>query len=309
MKRVALALIACVLIIAACKTGERADIGAPFIGGTEGITMEYLQDAPPAEVFDGGDFPFDIVVKLQNKGEWLIPAANAVITISGILPAEFQKTEASMQQNPTEDLLAMRKDAEGNIIKSNPVFVEFTGFNHATSIAGATQTFPLRATACYAYGTLGNALLCSRKNILAPAANGVCLIDEDKQVFNSGAPVQVTSLREDPRAPNKIGFTFKVQYQGEGKIYERGSVCLDDRAVKDKVFVDVKTGLPGLRCTGLTQGGEASGFITLFGGEKIITCTQQIPSQSDFKFPVVIELTYDFEEDIQTDITVKSIGS
>lgn len=308
-KIIILILVICTVIFTACRGETAPGVGVPFIGGTQGLSMEFLPDAPPREVFDGGDFPFEVVVKLQNKGEYDLAAANILISISGVLPQEFEQTASSLVKPAPEDLLPMRKDAEGNLIESNPVFVEFSGFNHRTSIVGAAQTFPIRASACYIYGTLGNALLCSRKNILAPATNGVCIIDEAKTIYNSGAPIQVVSLREQPRAADKIGFTFTIAHQGNGKIYERGSTCNQERPFKDRIFVDVKTGIPGLSCTGLGQGAEASGYITLFGEEKIITCAQQMTTQADFEFPVVIELTYDYEQDIQTSVVVKSATS
>ena len=65
----------------------------------------------------------------------------------------------------------------------------------------------------------------------------------------------------------------------------------------------VSSGIPGLSCSGLEGG--ADGTTTLFGGEKTITCTQQIPSSADFEFPVTIEAAYDYEDRITTEIAVK----
>ena len=297
------------LLVIGCKGQAVAPgVGVPFIGGTDGLSIEYIPDSPPPEVFDEGDFPFDVVVKVQNQGEYLVASNDAVVKVSGILPSEFSTSASALTENPGEDLLPKRKDSDGNIIPSNPVFVEFTGLNHVTPIVGAAQTFPIRAEICYAYGTLANTLLCSRENILVPEKNGICDVDAQKTVYNSGAPVQITSLRESPRAANKIGFTFKVAHVGDGKLFERGSVCVDDRTLKDRVYVEVSSGLPGLSCTGLGGGGDASGSATLFGGEKIITCTQNIPSPADFEFPIVIEVTYDYEEGVQTSIIVKSVS-
>ena len=305
-----LTVLVTIVLLAGCKGGDTGGgTGTPFIGGTQGLSVEFVPDAPPQEVFDGGDFPFDVVIKVQNQGEYPLPAANALISISGILPQEFEQSESALSKQPPEELLPMRRDADGNTIESNPVFVEFLGFNHQSNIVGNAQTFPIRATACYTYGTLVNTLLCSRKNILSPAADGLCDVDATKTVYNSGAPIQVTSLREEPRSANKIGFTFSIQHSGNGKIYERGSVCNDERPFRNRIFVDVQTGIPGVSCTGLAQGGDASGYVTLFSSEKIITCTQQLQTQSDFEFPIVVELTYDYEQNIQTEVVVKSSTS
>jgi len=70
--------------------------------------------------------------------------------------------------------------------------------------------------------------------------------------------------------------------------------------------VRVDTGLPGLTCTGLSEGGS-EGDVTLYNGEKIVTCQQQLDGL-DFEFPLLIELGYDYQEFISTTLVVKKSG-
>lgn len=280
---------------------------APFIGGTEGVTIEFLDNAPPTEVFDGGDNEFSVTVKLENKGEFYVPNDKIFVEITGVQPQEFDRVAGDMIESPEEDLIDVRKEGS-TVIDSPPVFVEFQGFNHKDFLPSSALTFPIRAEVCFMYGTTANALLCIRKNPLNPEIGGICEINEDKPVYNSGAPVQVTSFQESARAKNKVGFIFTVEHQGIGKVFEQGENC-DETTTRfnDKVHVKVHTGMNGLTCSGLA-GGDTEGDVVLYGGSKPISCTQEIDSPGDYTVPVTVEITYDYEEIVETSITVKHTG-
>ena len=89
-------ILALLLLVVACRPGEKkaVTIETPFVGGTQGLLMEY-QDFR-TEVFDGGGDPFEVIIKLENKGETLVPKDNVRIQLSGINPAEFNKAEADL---------------------------------------------------------------------------------------------------------------------------------------------------------------------------------------------------------------------
>ena len=313
MRRSFIALIAILVLLTACagggKKGQTVDLSAsPFIGGTTGIGADFADFRK--EVFDGGRDPFDVVVKLENKGEHTVPATMVHVKISGVNPAEFGKLEEDLIKSPPDELIETRLDAQGNVLPTTPVFVEFTDLNHFSPIAGAQVTYPLRADVCYTYQTEAVSKVCVRENILAPEPEGLCEINADKPVFNSGAPVQVGIVKESARAKDKIGFSFEIANAGAGQIFERGSRCdKSSRAKENRAYVIVDTGMPGLQCTGLsTTGTKAEGFTTLFDGKKIVTCTQTVSSRTDFEQQIDIEVVYDYEEYKQTEIVVKSSG-
>ncbi len=311
MRKIITAIIFLTLLTACTggtKAGEKIDLGAPFAGGTVGLAAEFIDFR--SAVFDGGRDPFDVIVKLENKGEATALPERVRVKLSGINPAEFGKLEENLVMSPPDELYAVRKDAEGNVVPGGQATVEFTGLNHFSPIAGAQVAFPLRADICYTYTTKAVSKLCVRENLLAPEAGGICEISEDKEIKNSGAPVQVGVVKETARGKDKISFNFEVSNAGTGQIYERGSFCdKSTRAKENRVYVIVDTGMPGLQCTGLTTTGtKAEGATTLYEGKKIITCTQTITSRADFEQQTSIEVVYDYEEYKQTEITVKSSG-
>ncbi len=308
-KTILITMVILAIFLAGCdkEAGPLTPGVAPFIGGTEGVSIEFVENAPPAEVWDGGDFEFSITTKLTNNGEYYVPKDKVFVEITGIQPEEFDRTSADMTTGPDEDLIELRAE-DGTLIESPPVFVEFLGFNHREMIPGSALTFPIRAEVCYEYGTTSNVLLCIRKNPLNPEKGGICEINEDKEVFNSGAPMHVTSFRESARARNKVGFVFTVAHVGSGKVFELGQSC-DETTTRfnDKIHIKVDTGMSGLTCSGLS-GGDTEGDIILYGGSKPITCTQEIASPGDYTIPATIELTYDYEEITETSLIVKHTG-
>ena len=274
---------------------------SPFIGGTTGLLISYDKNAPPAEVYDGGDFDFEVVVKLKNEGEYPISKDKVEVSLSGIDPKEFGLSDSDFVKNPDEDLEGTYKDSEGNRIEGTTTYVIFSGLNRREKLVGNTP-YTIRAEVCYNYATNVNSMLCIKKGQVDKEGD-ICKIYEKKPVFNSGGPVQVTSFEEMPKGKNKFNFQFKIEPKGNGGIYKKDSNCEYTRANENKVFVSVNTGMDGLTCTGLD--GVTSGYVTLYGGERMITCTQETETEINFEKPVNIKLEYDYKEGISTQVLVK----
>ena len=75
------------LAVAGCQGGKSATSSSstPFIGGSEGLRVSFVENAPPVEVLDNplektkpGDrtqiMKFDVILKLENVGEQDIAA-------------------------------------------------------------------------------------------------------------------------------------------------------------------------------------------------------------------------------------------
>ena len=71
-KIIALILVMGVLFLTGCTTNPgsgKTTQKDPFIGGTDGLVISFQKDAPPAEVFDRKNFPFQVEVKLKNENK------------------------------------------------------------------------------------------------------------------------------------------------------------------------------------------------------------------------------------------------
>ena len=303
MKKIIIAgLIITMFLFTGCPQPTDSGVENPFIGGTTGILISFAEDSPPPEVYAGGDYPFDAVVKLKNDGEYRVAKEDVTVTLSGINAQEFGKTEAELSKNPEDDLEPRRKE-DGDIIDSNPVFTEFYDLNRVEDFSGRTYT--IRADVCYKYGTNTISDICIKTNNLDDK-EGVCTINEVKKVYSSSAPVQIVDFKETTRAKDKVAFTFTVAHKGNGQIFQPGSDCGKEnrRANEDRVQIEVSTGLDGLDCSGIREGG----LIALYGGDSQITCTQTVSTSSDYEKPVEINLIYEYKDNAETQVTVKTSG-
>jgi hypothetical protein len=305
MRKLVIALFILSVLVSACQTGNQEGAqGVPFIGGTTGVLVSYAEDAPPAEVYDGGDFPFDIELKLQNDGERTVKRDDIIVKITGVDPTEFGKTTADFVKSPAEDLTAKKKDTEGNVIDSTPVYVTFPGLNHKQMVTGDLN-YPILASVCYRYGTDAVGRVCIKEN--PQEKGGVCDVAGTKDILNSGSPLQITSLTESVVGASKVRMTFKIEHKGSGRILKQDTDCnaANSRDNKNKVYVSVSTGLPGLVCSNLKDGTETAGYVLLQDTGAIISCEQSVTAVGAFLKTVDIKLEFDYEQDLSTTIAVK----
>ncbi len=297
------------LLIGGQKCAEEVIIGTAFVGGSHGLALSFTEGAPPDEVFDQGKYPFSVNVKIENNGEWDVDKEDATITISGISPEAFSNPTLTRKLNV--DLAGTKKDVQGNIIPGTTTYLDFPGFNYKDRITGSVD-LTIKADACYKYGTNINSKLCILKDLLgrvAGAQNPICVVDESKEVENSGAPVQVAELKERAVENNKIRFTFIVQHTGIGDVSELGSGCDIGVAKRNKVSVKVDTGIAGeLSCT-FDDGTGSEGIITLYGGSpRLVSCAQTIKTLADYEQLINIKLEYDYQNSITTSLKVSHIS-
>lgn len=291
-----------------CQGKPKAvEVGKVFIGGSEGIKIDYSPETR-FSVFDGGTDPFDVIIKIENVGEKTILQGKAKISLVGIKPELFGKTERDFTKTVQEELAGKTKTPEGIVRAPPPIFVEFSGLNYLGSIVGAEAAFPLRASICYNYATTAVSNLCVRENILAPTPGGICEIAGPKEGAHSGAPVGILAFEEFARGKNKIGFVFKIQHLGTGIVFNPDSFC-EPIKEKDFVIVSVDAGVPGLSCTGLAEkiGTAVKGKVRLIDGNKLISCVIEISSPSDYLLPVKVEVAYDYESSVTKNLTIKHI--
>ena len=321
--------------IAGCENGDDGGGGAPttpFLGGTEGLEIKFLEGNPPGEVTDGGTFPFQVLVSLKNKGEFDLKKEQVKIDLIGFLPEDFGITSAEDKekltgQNPEDDPSPKQRDSEGNIIEPIDTFVTFPSasssveeFNFGGSIPGNT-VFIFRADVCYSYHTRVVSEICVLESMVDVADDAICDPSEEKDVFSSGSPIKVDSFRQSVAGRDRIQFSFDIVHSGSGSIFDAttDAYCpksTSERRIKeDRITVNVATGLSAgsLNCVGLDKSetdASASGVIRLVRGKRTITCTQNLDvDRSDFKKGVDITLDFNYLDKVDQEVLVKHLIS
>lgn len=297
------------VFLAGCKGKEEAvSKTKAFVGGNDGLAISFLDGMPPAEVFDV-DSPFQIGVKVENKGEFDIVNADDVdVSITGITPSDFKVTAADLMKNPSEPLKGAGIDGSGNIIKGDYVTVDFPEMNYYAPVSGSIP-FTIRANVCYEYGTKAQGKLCIRKDLRGVTGEeGTCNPNRQVPAENSGAPIQITNIRQVVAGANKIDFFFTIKKvkSTADSLYKTGSSCDSAIANRDVVHIELSdTGLGTLTCSGLKDGTATSGYTTLYNNEREIKCSQVIDNLADSEKVVDIKLKYAYKQFIDKELKVK----
>ncbi len=63
----------------------------PFIGGSSGLKLSFVESAPPDQVYDMGNSAFAIGLKIDNVGEYSLEPNEGYVEIIVINPHDFNK--------------------------------------------------------------------------------------------------------------------------------------------------------------------------------------------------------------------------
>ncbi len=321
MKKI-LILLCLLLFIAGCAE-EEAEIGpkeTPFVGGKTALAMSFTEGAPPDEIFDNGQYPFSIVLKLENKGENDISAGDGYIKIVGINPTDFGKTNANLKQNIPEDIRGTRKNTEGDIISGDTIVMEFTDFNYLPDVQGNFDGPRIRPELCYDYETKTSTQICVKSDLLHDAeTKEICSVSGIKTTYNSGGPIHITEFKEAPLGSDKIQVSFKVEHVGDvnDRIFKKGTEC-DYRVSnldKNKVYVEVTSDINGKKasCSGLQEptADNSAGYVTLWDMKpRTVVCSVDVSNvEGVFEELFTVSLKYRYMQFIEKQILVKDVST
>ncbi|MBI2133239.1 hypothetical protein HYU11_01005 [Candidatus Woesearchaeota archaeon] len=317
-KRVYVLLLVLVVFLAGCTRTTPANSGTPFCGGIDGIEMKFVEGSPPQEVFDNSQFPFDMTLRLFNKGEHNVLPGEAKIELSGISSIDFGGPPYT--KIIAEPITGKHKDQNGNCVDGDPILVTFGGpgeeaFKYKHSLPGNTK-FSLRADLCYSYSTNSTVQFCIQRELPRFNQEPTCKVTDTKPVSNSGAPLHIENFKQSPGGEYKIAFSFDVVRKGTGAVHS-GTLCDSSFQARNKVHVKVFSRVGAISCTSLRGGNE--GDILLTDNDKssktlnrrnmnCILDTTGIRGEREFETPVNIELSYNYKQHEDIDILVKHLG-
>jgi len=337
MNRIFLALCAVSLLaFASCgPTVQQNDLTRAFIGGTQGLALSFADGMPPPEIFDAGQSVFSVGVYMQNVGEAPIGYAQnrnsyGYVEIIGISPQQFgkfsqQDLKVTWQERQIE-LEGARRGYDGSIIVGDTDIVTIDELSYIPDRQGNTQV-TIRANVCYEYATFTNTEICIKDDILENVFDDtICTLTGAKRVSNSGAPIQVTQVTQNPAGRDRMQVTFTVENMGAGvpflPVSRQGATsdaCLQtfgQNPFRNMVYAEVsiggQAGLYDIRCP-LLQGTDRGDIRLWQGAPASITC-QITPQQTGSRIyteSMQIDLWYTYFEAIERPVLIRdtSIGT
>ncbi len=329
-----------IILVAGCTREEITAQSNPFIGGTSALSMNFVSNSPPAEIFDkpSTDYnPFDIIVDIKNVGESDIAENKLKLTLAGIYSGDFVYAPPYTAQPLTlvvypifsdqsiSVLEGRKKGLNDEVLPGGVVQYAWPSLAYNKKLEGTLPNMPIEVSACYEYKTKVMGIYCLKKNPLE-TREGFCEVSGAKSFYNSAGPVQLTSFSEDAAGLSAVSFTFNVKKVGSGEVSKPGQMgtqnaveCSSTYSDRNKVYVKVNSGIAGaLSCSGLI-GGSASqptstfidGYLSLDSatGEGIFTCRLNTASASDSVRDLNIDLVYNYLETISKRVTIKHLLS
>ncbi len=315
-------ILAMTLFLSGC--GAQTTTGSTFIGGTEGLKASFLPGSPPDKTTDGGTGGFSIVVKLENLGESNVAASEGYVQIWGLDAQTYSsnlpdfKKKFNQQDNFGTEIRGARMNA-GQVLTGGVSTIEFGELKYLPLIQGdLPQT--VWANVCYRYTTKVAAQVCVKKDVeQALNSKNICEVEGEKNPQNSGAPIQVTSLKETYAGNGKIGLTLVLSHEGKGDNFFKDDnlECKDVESNTDAGKVRVKftdVEISGKKIPVVCQGTDANGYVRLFKdtatGKATYTlyCTVDVSgSNSVVEVPIGLELSYVYLQHITSPMTIRHI--
>jgi|SRR3989344_5951438 len=302
MKKYAIIIfLALLVILAGCgKKEDSSVLTDAFYGGTDGVSVQFKEIAPPDQFDQGEEVP--VAVILRNSGEYDIVSGNAKAKIYGIntktfnLPDEYRGTNGILRGKGEFNLEGGERE------------ISFGNLKYNEEVINSRNTI-MRAKVCYPYQTRTDIPICVKSSLAEETGESICTITGEKVEDGtvSSAPIQVTSVTEKTRGSNQVRFDIKVENKGVGNVYANDATCeeLEDDNTKlnkkDKIFLEVIN--PADVVCGLRSGEDSgSGIIELDNNEETVSCW--MTAEDTYTDTLRVTISYMYTDAASKEITI-----
>ncbi len=274
--------------------------------GTDGLTMRFMPNLPPAETYDTGSI--QIIAEIRNLGTYLIDSGKATFYLSGydsgiIKNIDNQKQLQNRLEPKSEFLLEGGYDT-----------ITFGSSGNSVIPKGADEYNPrFVLSVCYDYKTVATPIVCIDPNKQNPALReqGACQM-QSVSVGGTGAPVAVDRVSLDTTL-DKAFVRIELSNAGKGQVLSNDAVgqkCPYKLGFEDLDEITYKITLSDQPYTKCSPSPEGKPMIKLADGRAIITCEFPITDKNRFAYstPLYIELDYGYTESIYTDVRIINTG-
>ena len=293
MKKYFLFFLISVVIISGCTTEEEPEEGT-YLGGTQGVTVDFDEGAPLNSFEKDDSVPFRL--KLKNEGEYDVPLDSVRVQL------------LNMNFNSWSGLDGAYKVVTGDLpgkSKNFPVASELTpslGESQYTGTIVSSQKITVNARVCYPYKTEVFSEVCidSRRNRDLDG-DVVCDYTGEKVISGSvsGAPVQVTSITEEFLGSDKLQFLITIDNVANGDVLKKDSECSFNPSDLGLVYID----MPDHYTCRFQTGTGSEGYIDIGEGAKTIYCETDARDKH-FEDNLVFSLDYKYLDRTSKEIEI-----
>ncbi len=233
MKKIIFTFFVLILSTACTQSGASGnDRIVEFRNGLEGLTIEFLKNAPPQIVFERSAFP--VYLRIRNKGAGDVTSGILSIgTENDYITEIIYDGDDNRVTNRAEDLLLFSVAGKSQL---NPygdeVVVSLNAKTGSLEPQSEQKLSTLTGTLCYRYKTIASASVCIDPDVSGLSRNRkVCNVNAVSFQAGQGGPIAVTKI-EPQILPSEVGikpqFIISIENKGKGHSLrpdEFGSAC------------------------------------------------------------------------------------
>ncbi|MDP3917313.1 MAG: hypothetical protein Q8Q42_03430 [Nanoarchaeota archaeon] len=297
------------LFLAGCQNDNKEKTPeGPYVGGTQGLLFAFEEGEPPAAVLDNDQQEFFITLVVRNLGEYTVPEGKAIASISGIDSKAFSMS--SLNTKNDVDITGIAKD-QSFIIEGGEELLQFEQASYTNDV-GADFGLTMRADLCYKYKTEALTHLCLKENVVKKEIEDVCdTTNSNLPHFNSGAPVQISNVRQNTVGSGKVQVAFTVENVGNGIVYLPESftnACTGEKGMMDMVKISLENPQNNFKPSCSALGKSDSGNVRLVNRKKEITCTIDTSGLQKVSYQdlLLINVDYMYREAVTTNLNVEN---
>jgi hypothetical protein len=301
MKKLFVALLMAVVFISGCGGDDTVAPGeGPFIGGSEGILLSFVDAAPSLEFVAGQDVPVKLLLK--NNGEHDLAEGNVEAKLYGVHMPSFSLD--SDWKTVSSPLIGAKK---GFLEEGPEKMVDMGVLNYVADLSNPIDK-TLFGKICYPYRTRASVDICvSSKEIEDAGGEVVCSVAGEKIVSGgvSSAPVQLTSFTETFEGRDTLVFRLALQNSGIGETFDKDVACAETESLEgnldqDKVYLTMPE---DVTCY-FVEGEESNeGYVKL--GGTTVTCFMEVENTgSSYERSIDVLMDYKYIESTSVDLRI-----
>lgn len=307
-----------VIFLTACP---RPPMDVDYFKGTRGMEMEFLENAPPEEIYEESNFGVNIFI--ENRGAFDVYGENSALLSISYDP--FYLATEGLQSDDytvvTDNYVLIKGIWMPGKSRFNPVGAEtvlsIPNFK-TTKIQGqrerpSTQIF---ASLCYPYVTQLAHLVCVDRNVYGQNLRRQPCVQQDLSLSDQGAPVAITliEVENQPVGVETIRpvFTITMKNKGSGSVlspvYGTGElerVCSFENLNKE----DFNTVMVRAMLSNNNELDCQPNPVKLFEGDGITRCSVRdadlAVGRDNYEAPLMVNLSYVYLTSISAEIEIK----
>jgi len=304
MKKIIFVLLLVTVFVSACgDDGNVVTNEGPFVGGSEGVAVSFVEGAPFGEFVAGQDIPVKLLLK--NNGEHDLAEGSIEAKLFGVhLPSFSLDAGWAVVNSP---LIGVKK---GFLEEGSEKIVDMGVLNYVAEINNPVET-TLYSKICYPYRTSASVDICvSSKEIEDSGGEIVCDIAEDKLVEGgvSSGPVQLASFSEEFEGVNRLAFKLTFENQGVGQVFSKDSLCesvdtVEGNLEEDKVYLTMPE---DITCFFIEGDESNEGYVRV--GGNTVTCHMDVENTgSTYERNINILADYKYVESTSVGLTILEV--